>query len=734
MHEDGVTQQYYIATKSSPADERARVLKYGTLFSVFDHLGDIRTSGLGEQGLFFQGTRHLSEMVLHLWNARPLPLSSTIETNNFLFSAHLTNLDVSRLDRVVIPRGTLHLQRSKFLWRGVCYEEFTLANYGISPLSVPLSLILDADFADIFEVRGMQRPQKGQRLEDLIKSDQLLLSYKGLDNTIRETRIQCDPVPETISAAKLQFELDLQPGQNAIVHLTISCDSRAVYDSIGYSKAIVAARDEQKIASETFPRICSSNSRFSDWVRRSVADLQMLMIGNPEVSYPYAGVPWFSTVFGRDGIVTALQMLWLSPWIAKGVLQYLAETQAKDLNPAIEAEPGKILHEMRCGEMAALGEIPFGRYFGSVDATPLFVMLAGAYYERTGDRDFLLHLWPHIELALRWIDEFGDMDGDGFVEYAKRSSGGLVQQGWKDSNDSVFHADGMLAEAPIALCEVQGYVYAARVAAARLSDILGYQEKCRTLEREAEKLRLHFEDAFWCDELSTYALALDGHKNPCRVRTSNAGHCLYTGIASSDRARLVAATLLSSDSFSGWGIRTVASSQARYNPLSYHNGSIWPHDNSIVASGLAKYGYKEMAGRILLALLDASRWVELARLPELFCGLKRHRGEGPTLYPVACSPQAWAAGTVFLLLQACLGVSIQGDNNLIVFDRPYLPEGIPQLWIKGLRTNKGSVDVFVEHRNNAVRVEVTDQQGEVEVVATSSGESLSTAEITASSR
>lgn len=735
MHEDGVTQQYYIATKSSPADERARVLKYGTLFSVFDHLGDIRTSGLGEQGLFFQGTRHLSEMVLHLWNARPLPLSSTIETNNFLFNAHLTNLDVSRLDRVVIPRGTLHLQRSKFLWRGVCYEEFALANYGISPLSVPFSLILDADFADIFEVRGMQRPQKGERLEDQVKRDHLLLSYKGLDNTIRETRIQCDPVPKTISAAKLQFELELEPGENAIFHLTISCDSRTVHDSIGYSRAIVAARDEQKIVSETFPRICSSNSRFSDWVRRSAADLQMLIIGNPEVNYPYAGVPWFSTVFGRDGIVTALQMLWLSPWIAKGVLQYLAETQAKDFNPAIEAEPGKILHEMRRGEMAALGEIPFGRYYGSVDATPLFVILAGAYYERTGDRDFLLHLWPHLELALRWIDEFGDMDGDGFVEYAKRSSQGLVQQGWKDSNDSVFHADGMLAEAPIALCEVQGYVYAAKVAAARLSDILGYKEKCRTLEREAEKLRLHFEDAFWCDELSTYALALDGHKNPCRVRTSNAGHCLYTGIASSERARLVATTLLGSDSFSGWGIRTVASSsQARYNPLSYHNGSIWPHDNSMVASGLAKYGYKEMAGRILLGLLDASRWVELGRLPELFCGLERNRGEGPTLYPVACSPQAWAAGTVFLLIEACLGVSIQGDNNQIVFDRPYLPEGVPQLWIKGLCTNKGSVDVFVEHRNNAVRVEVTDQQGEVEVVATSSVESLNTAAVTASSR
>ena len=718
MDEARITQQYYIATKSSPADDRASVLKYGRMFSVFDHLGDIQTSGLGEQGLFFQGTRHLSELILCLWNARPLPLSSAIKADNVLFTADLTNLDVSHLNRVAIPRGTLHLQRSKFLWHDVCYEEFAFINYGLSPLLVPFSLRYSADFADIFEVRGMHRLKKGQRLDDHVEKDLVLLSYEGLDNTIRQTCIQCDPLPKTISASELQFEVHLQPGQKAVFHLAISCDSQAEHDSVGYSSAMISAKAEQKTASETFPRISSSNSRLSDWIEHSVADVQMMIIGNPEVDYPYAGVPWFSTVFGRDGIITALQMLWVSPGIAKGVLQHLAATQATDFNPAIEAEPGKILHETRSGEMAALGEIPFGRYYGSVDATPLFIVLAGSYYERTGDRECLQSLWPHIELALQWIDKFGDIDGDGFVEYAPRSNKGLVQQGWKDSNDSVFHTDGTLAEAPIALCEVQAYVYAAKLAAARLSCTLGDKERCTALEAQAETLRTRFEEAFWCDDLSTYALALDGNKKPCRVRTSNAGHCLYAGIVRPDRARLVAETLLGPDSFSGWGVRTVAAGQARYNPLSYHNGSIWPHDNSLIASGLAKYECKDLAGRILLGLLDASRWADLRRLPELFCGLDRRRGEGPTLYPVACSPQAWAAGAVFLLVQACLGASVQGARNKILFDRPYLPEGIPQLWIKGLRSGNASVDLFFERRNDAVRVEVTDQQGDIEVVAT----------------
>lgn len=717
MDRPHIAQQYYIATTSSPVDEYARVLKYGAMFFVFDRLGDVQPRGLGEEGLFFQDTRHLSELSVNLWNVRPLLLSSTVATNNFVFTADLANLDVSRDNvKVAIPRGTLYLLRSRFLWRNRCYEEFQFVNHGLSSLEVPFSIAFNADFADIFEVRGLHRNKKGERLPDQIEKDSVLLSYQGLDQVVRRTCIQSDTPPDYASNTELRFDVKLRPKQRATFKFVISCDTAAASDSTGYTRAVAAARQEFDSLAEMFPRISSSNSRFSDWITRSVSDLQMMTVGNPEPNYPYAGVPWFSTVFGRDGIITALQTLWLSPAIARGVLEHLAALQAREIIPSIEAEPGKILHEMRRGEMAVLGEVPFGCYYGSVDSTPLFVILAGAYYDRTADRSFLERLLPNLEQALRWIDEFGDVDGDGFVEYAQHSSKGLVQQGWKDSNDSIFHADGTLAPAPIALCEVQGYVYAAKLAAARIFRILEKTDQSLRLEKEAEQLRTRFEDQFWCDDLSTYALALDGNKRPCRVRTSNAGHCLFTGIASADRARRVAETLVDPIFFTGWGIRTVASSEARYNPLSYHNGSVWPHDNSLVASGMAKYGLKDYAGKILLGLLDLSSMVDLHRLPELFCGLERRPGEAPTLYPVACAPQVWASAAPFLILQACLGLSIHADRNQLVFDRPCLPEGIPQLVIKNLRCGNHCVDLFLERRGDCVLIHREDKRGDLEIV------------------
>jgi len=716
VDEIGTAQQYYIAAGSSPSDDRARVLKYGKCFAVFNRYGDIEPLGLGEHGIFFRGTRHLSEWVLSLWNARPLLLSSTVKADNFGFIADLANVDVSDGQQVIVHRGTVHIIRSRFLWHDVAHEQISIVNYALEPIKVPLRVSFAGDFIDIFEVRGMKRERRGQRLEDEIGRDSILMTYEGLDGEQRRTRIDCDTEPSKITSSEMQFEADLRPGRSAVFHFSIACNPQGRHFALGYERAMVAAETELKAASSRMCDISSSNDRMSRWIRRSMADVEMMTMGNPETNYPYAGVPWFSTVFGRDGIITALQMIWIAPQIAKGVLQYLAATQATEIDVKNEAQPGKIIHEMRRGEMANLGEVPFGRYYGSIDSTPLFLMLAGTYLDFTGDLELLKHLRPHIELALEWIDRYGDVDGDGFVEYAPNGEKGLIQQGWKDSNDSVFHADGQIAEAPIALCEVQGYVYAAKMAAARIYSTWEDEHRKTALENEAAHLQARFEQAFWCDELSTYAIALDGEKKPCRVRTSNPGHCLYTGIASAEKANLVAHTLVSHEFFSGWGIRTVGAHESRYNPLSYHNGSVWPHDNAMIAAGMARYDFREFAGRVLMSLLDLSSAVELQRLPELICGVERRAGQGPTLYPVACSPQAWAAGAVFMLLQACLGISIDAKKRRVVFDRPYLPQGIPQLSISDLRVEDCRIGLFLERDSGPARIQVTEKHGEVAVI------------------
>jgi glycogen debranching enzyme len=690
------------------------------MFFVFDRLGDVQTSGLGEEGLFHDGTRHLSELSLNLWNARPLLLSSTVATNNFLFTADLANLDVSRDESIAINRGTLHVVRSRFLWRDSCFEKLIFVNHGLEDLEVPVRIGFDADFADIFEVRGTLRERRGRRMDGQTNGSSVVLAYEGLDHVVRQTSISSDLAPIRASQREFQYELILRPKQRVTLQLEACCNAEAPRESIGYTETLSLASTERASSEQAFPQVTSSNSRFSDWIARSFSDLEMMIAGNPEHNYPYAGVPWFSTVFGRDGIITAFQTLWLNPDIAKGVLEFLASCQADKADPVADSEPGKILHEMRHSEMAALGEVPFGRYYGSVDATPLFIMLAGAYFDRTADRRFLQHLWPHIERAMAWIDDFGDVDGDGFVEYSRHSNKGLVQQGWKDSNDSVFHADGKIAEPPIALCEVQGYVYAAKLAAAKLARMLGDSTRCCELEVQAETLKTNFEEQFWCEDFGIYALALDGRKRPCRVRASNSGHCLYTGIASPERGRRVAETLMSADFFTGWGIRTVASTESRYNPLSYHNGSVWPHDNSIIANGMAKYGCRKLAGDVLLSLLDLSSQVELHRLPELFCGLKRREAEGPTLYPVACSPQAWAAAAPFLILEGCLGISVQAEQGRIIFDRPFLPEGIPQLSIRNLRCGKVVADLLLERRNDSVLVHRESKPDDLEIVTIAS--------------
>jgi glycogen debranching enzyme len=541
------------------------------------------------------------------------------------------------------------------------------------------------------------------------------LAYRGLDGVVRRSRLAFDPSPARLAGDRAAFEVSLGPQEETTLRLTVACDRDGDGPAVlPYQQALDAAA--AALARRHWTGLRSdANKQFNAWVDRSVADLHMLITQTPAGPYPAAGVPWFSTPFVRDGILTALERLWVNPGLARGVLAYLADTQATEVIPERDAEPGKILHETRGGEMAALGEIPFGRYYGSVDATPLLVFLAAAY-QRTADRGLVESLWPHVEAALAWIDTYGDVDRDGFVEYARRSPNGLVQQGWKDSQDSVFHADGTLAEGPIALCEVQGYVYAARRAAAELAAVLGQAARAEEQLRRARLLQEKFEEAFWCEELGTYALALDGAKRPCRVRTSNAGHCLLTGIAFREHALRAARTLLARDSFSGWGVRTVAASEARYNPMSYHNGSVWPHDNALIAYGLARYGLQEGALQVLTGLYEASLALDLHRLPELFCGFPRRPGEGPTLYPVACSPQAWSAAAVFLLVQACLGLTISAPERQLCFSYPQLPEFLREVHITNLQVGEAVLDLRLLRHGHDVGIHVLRREADCEIL------------------
>ncbi|MGH8728856.1 MAG: amylo-alpha-1,6-glucosidase [Burkholderiales bacterium] len=695
---------------SARADDRPRVLKHADTFALFDRHGDVRRGS--EQGLFHQGTRHLSRAELRIDGRRPLLLNSSVREDNSLLAVDLTNPDFTSDHKLIIARGALHLFRGKTIWRGTCHEHLRLTNYDASAVAVTLSFEFEADFADIFEVRGWARVRRGRALAVEKSERRIVLGYEGLDQIVRRSVIDFSRDPDTIDGASASFAFSLPPGSHAELFVDIVCEEEAK-PRFRYGDALSA---HEKSARDMLERGCglhTSNERFNAWLSRSRADLHMLVSETESGPYPYAGVPWFSTAFGRDGIIAALEYLWVDPGLAKGVLTFLAANQAKSENAAQDSQPGKILHETRKGELVNLNEIPFGCYYGSVDATPLFVMLAGAYFEQTHDRELIERLWPNIKLALKWIHEYGDADRDGFVEYSRASERGLAQQGWKDSEDSVFHADGAAAAGPIALAEVQGYVYQAQLAGARLAKDLNEIDFAEELNARAMALKDAFNHAFWSDEIGTFALALDGEKRRCCVATSNAGHALLCGIAEEDFARHAAKTLMNEAAFSGWGIRTVSQNQANYNPMAYHNGSVWPHDNALVAMGLARYGFKTSVEKILTAMFEASTFIELNRLPELICGFSRRTGEGPTLYPVACSPQAWSAAAVFYLLQACLGLSVTSKS--VAFRLPTLPPFLDWLTIKNLRAGDSYMDLLLRRHDEDVTVNVLRRRGDASI-------------------
>jgi glycogen debranching enzyme len=542
--------------------------------------------------------------------------------------------------------------------------------------------------------------------------------YEGLDSITRQTTLQFTPPPERIDVNRSTWKITLAPDEQKSIYVITRFDvgENLTRSDVGdYLRAYRNTRRERRASTEGILKISTNNDVFDEILARATSDIYTLVTRTEFGVFPYAGIPWFSTVFGRDGIITAMFMLWVDPSIARGVLRLLANTQGQSHDASSDAQPGKILHELRHGEMANLGEVPFGRYYGSVDSTPLFIMLAGMYLQRTGDVALIREIWPNLRAALKWIDDCGDADRDGFVEYSRGRGSGLANQGWKDSFDAVFDENGKLAEGPIALCEVQGYVFAAKRHAAEIAAALGEQDLSARLLEQAERLRLQFEQLFWCNDLQTYAVALDGRKRPCRVRTSNAGHALFTQIASHGRARAVTSLLFSRAGFNSWGVRTLSSGEPRYNPMSYHNGSVWPHDNALIALGLSRYGFGREVSLLFSGMFDAARYQELRRLPELFCGFKRRRHLGPTPYPVACSPQAWAAGAFFAMISASLGLELRHATEEVVLRRPVLPPFLDEIDVQNLQLGTSCLNLHVRRDGSDVTVGIASRQGSAEV-------------------
>jgi glycogen debranching enzyme len=721
------------------------VLKSGDTFVVNDPLGDI--NGV-DDGLFVNDMRMLSQLRLTFGGRAPSLLSGNVSSDNTSFTAHLTNRPLPPLGGEGTPEGVIHVERLRVLCGTVLYEAITLTNYGFSDAVVPLSISFAADFKDMFEVRGLKRTQHGTVEPTQVGQDDVRLAYVGLDQVRRRVDIAFTPTPDHLFEDRADYTVELSAHACVSIYLSVAAHTHSIAGEKGarapsaqvaqpphssnpahltqidamrprvgraaVRAALANAHLSMRERRRATARLRSSNPLFNAWLDRSFADLSLLTTDLPTGPYPYAGIPWFSTPFGRDAVITSLQTLWLQPWLARGVLRFLAEHQAQEDSKFRDAATGKIMHEMRKSEMAATGEVPFALYYGGVDTTPLFIVLAGAYAARTGDHALIAELWPALERAAKWVAGVCDKNLHGLVDYRCESDRGLANQGWKDSHDSVFHADGRFPEGPIALVEVQAYACAAFDTMAQFATQRGLTEDAARYAARSTALRERVEALFWMPEADFYGIALDGHGELCRVLASNAGHLLAFGLPTRARGEAVARHLQSTLFHTGWGVRTLAAGQARFNPMAYHNGSVWPHDNALCARGLARYGNKQAAVHLLQALFEAAVSFDM-RLPELFCGLSRRRGEPPTAYPVACLPQAWAAGAPFMMLEACLGVTVDAERGEVRIDQPALPEGIDWLEVRNMRVGDGTVSITF--RRVGEKVVPSTDSGNVRVVA-----------------
>ena len=721
-------------------------MKRGRVFLLADRSGDVVPDSRG-LGLYAGDTRMLSCLVLLVGGERPIVLRPDLGT-----AAHgtvvLTNPGLSpdlgrRPARArQLSSRSIAIVRERWLAAGL-HERLTLANYGDHPEVLAVDLLIDADMADIFEVRGFVRARRGHFRPSEVREGQADFEYRGLDGRTFRTQVtvpgaRVEPAPPDANAAlRVRWRPRIEPRAQAMLEwsilpnifeaaaseepgvTTISPEDVAVLatrhaaDAGSRGGANLEAGDGLRDATE----IRSDSPAFDRVVTRCIGDLDLLVTPGPGPSQRFlaAGIPWFTALFGRDAILASLGALLVDPSLAVDTLRVLASLQATADDPSRDAEPGKIVHEVRSGEMARTGEVPFGRYYGSADATPLWLILLGETYEWTGDLGLVEELWPHALAALGWVERHGDLDGDGFIEYRRRAPGGLVQHGWKDAPDAIRDRHGGIAEGPVALVEIQGYAYDARVRMARLARALGDTGLAGRLEEAARHLRARFEAAFWVPDRATYALALDGRKRPMDAIGSNQGHALWSGIVSEEHAAAVAGHLSGAGLDSGWGLRTFAAGQPGYSPLGYHTGSVWPHDTAIAVAGMRRAGFDAQATRLAGELLEAAQTFPDARLPELFCGFGRSEVGLPVPYPGACAPQAWAAAAPLMIVCALLGIRPCAAERRLDFERPLLPDGLASLTLSGLRVGDARVDLRCQRRGSSTRVEVTAVTGELRV-------------------
>ena len=719
------------------------VLKHENLFMLTNAHGDIRPDGRG-LGLYHNDTRVLSTYDMLLNAIHPVVLragpaasfeATTQLTNPDLFADPMRQMDGSE---IVLRRQSLGVVRERVVAGGL-RERILITNYTTAPERSRITLALDADFADIFELRGAVRARRGERLANLVGDDRVTFQYRGLDGILRRTHVAVAPHMTVVAGGEpgsnsvLTFGLDgtIAPGGALTVTIEVwyeearpaSHAPRAAEPEGGAVAERPLIDADQAVAMhrawrQSSAAIDTSHVLAERALERASADLRLLLNTDLRTDERYiaAGVPWFSCLFGRDSIITGIQLLSVRPQVARNTLRLLAHYQATEVDDWRDAQPGKILHELRNGELANTGEIPHTPYYGTVDATPLWLMLFDAYERWTADDELIEQLWPNALAALRWIEEYGDLDHDGFVEYQRRSDRGLANQGWKDSWDSIRNRDGSLADGPIALVEVQGYVYAARRGMARLARLRGDIDLAERQEKAADELQRKFEQAFWMDDADTYALALDSHKARVDAIASNAGHALWTGIASERRAPSVARALTSGGMWSGWGIRTLSDETVGYNPIGYHLGTVWPHDNGICAAGFARYALFDEARKVCGALLETTVHFREARLPELFCGFDRDHSPMPVPYPVACSPQAWAAGSLFHMVSATLGLTPDARGHRLELVRPALPEWLSNVRLRNLRVGDALVDLAFKGDPGSISVEVLRRTGDIDVV------------------